>query len=70
MRLARALLDPGDPNLEDDPQFGVTRALIGAFVRHDEPHPTDPTIRPPWQSLEHAYVMQPGETVLPAPPIR
>ena len=68
--LISQVYDPEDPNLEDDPQFGVTRALVGAFVRHDEPHPPDPTIRPPWHSLDHTYVMQPGETVLPAPPIK
>jgi catechol 1,2-dioxygenase len=68
--LVSQVYDPEDPNLEDDPQFGVTRALIGAFVRHDEPHPTDPSVRLPWRSLEHTYVMQPGETVLPQPPIK
>ena len=68
--LISQVYDPDDPNLEDDPQFGVTEALIGAFVRHEEPHPTDPSVRPPWHSLEHTYVMQEGETVLPAPPIK
>jgi catechol 1,2-dioxygenase len=68
--LISQVYDPDDPNLDGDPQFGVTKALIGAFVRHDEPHPTDASIRPPWHSLEHTYVMQEGETVLPQPPIR
>ncbi len=68
--LISQVYDPTDPNLEDDPQFGVTRALIGAFVQHDGPHPTDPTIRPPWHSLDHTYRMQPGDTVLPVPPIK
>lgn len=68
--LISQVYDPNDANLEDDPQFGVTEALIGAFVRHDEPHPTDPSIRPPWHALEHTYQMQEGETVLPVPPIK
>ncbi len=68
--LISQVYDPDDPNLENDPQFGVTEALIGAFVRHDEPHPTDASIRAPWHALEHTYVMQEGETVLPQPPIR
>ncbi len=67
--LISQVYDPRDPNLEDDPQFGVTKALIGAFVRHDEPHPADASIRPPWHAVEHTYVMQEGETVLPVPPI-
>ena len=68
--LISQLYDPSDPNLEDDPQFAVTRALVGAFVRHHEPHPSDPSISTPWHALDHTYVMQPGETVLPVPPIK
>ncbi len=68
--LISQLYDPADPNLEEDPQFGVTEATIGAFVRHDEPHPADPAIPRPWHSLDHAYVMAPGETKLPDPPIK
>ena len=61
--------DPADPNLDSDAQFGVTRALLGDYVRHDEPHPHDPSLAAPWYSLDHTYVMERGETVLPAPPI-
>ncbi len=68
--LISQVYDARDPTLEDDPQFGVTKALIGAFARHDEPHPSDASIRPPWHSLAHTYVMQEGETVLPQPPIK
>jgi catechol 1,2-dioxygenase len=68
--LISQVYDPTDPDLENDPQFGVTRALIGAFVRHEEPNPCDPTIRLPWHSLDHTYAMQLGETVLPVPPIK
>ncbi len=62
--------DPEDPHIDSDVQFGVTRALIGNFVRHDTPHPTDATAGAPWYSLDHTYAMERGETVLPRPPIR
>lgn len=68
--LISQVYDPADPNLADDPQFGVTEATIGAFVRHDEPHPADASLFRPWWSLDHTYVMQPGETKLPEPPIQ
>jgi catechol 1,2-dioxygenase len=68
--LISQVYDPGDPNIDTDPQFGVTRALLGDYRRHEEFHPSEPHIRPPWYSLDHTYVMQPGETKLPAPPIK
>ena len=58
-----------DPNLETDVQFGVTRALIGKYVRHDsEPAPAR-DVKAPWYSLEHQFVIEPGEAKLPRPPI-
>lgn len=68
--LISQVYDPADPNLESDAQFGVTRALIGNFVRHDEPHPTEAGIAAPWYSLDHVYRMEAGEAVLPRPPIK
>jgi catechol 1,2-dioxygenase len=68
--LISQVYDPADHNLEDDPQFGVTGALIGAFVRHGEPHPSDPSIGLPWHALDHTYVIEPGEAKLPEPPIK
>ena len=59
-----------DPNLESDVQFGVTRALVGRFERHDEPHPDAPDVSPPWYSLDYTFVMEPGEARLPRPPIK
>jgi catechol 1,2-dioxygenase len=58
-----------DPRLGSDVQFGVTRALIGRFVRHDEPHPSDPVLQPPWYTLDHTFTMEPGEATMPRPPI-
>jgi catechol 1,2-dioxygenase len=59
-----------DPNLETDVQFGVTRALIGKFDRHDEPHPSEPDVELPWYSLDYTFVMERGEARLPKPPIK
>jgi hydroxyquinol 1,2-dioxygenase len=51
-----------DPNLETDVQFGVTEALIGHYVRHDDgPEP--------WYSLDHTFIVDRGEAKLPRPPI-
>jgi len=58
-----------DPYLETDSQFGVTRALIGSYVKHvSEPAPA-PDVRGPWYSLEHTFVLERGESWLPKPPI-
>jgi len=47
-----------DPNLETDSQFGVTRSLIGHYVRDGEGY-----------TLEHRFVIEPGEAKLPRAPI-
>ena len=58
-----------DKNLETDVQFGVTHALIGKYVRHEnEPAPA-PDVKGPWYSLDHNFVIEPGEAKLPRPPI-
>ncbi|HKA73399.1 MAG TPA: dioxygenase [Xanthobacteraceae bacterium] len=58
-----------DPYLETDVQFGVTRHLIGDYVRHDnEPAPA-PDVSGPWYSLQHTFVMEGGPSRLPKPPI-
>ena len=49
-----------DENLESDPVFGVTRPLIGHFRMN-----ADRTAA----TLQHDFVLQPGETVFPKPPI-
>ena len=68
--LISQVYDPADPNIESDAQFGVTRALIGQFVRHDEPHPAARDVAVPWYSLDHTYRLEAGEAVLPRPPIK
>ena len=59
-----------DPRLETDVQFGVTRALVGRFERHDRPHPTEPGIEAPWYTLDYTFTLEPGEARLPRPPIK
>ena len=61
---------PDDPHIDDDVQFGVTRNLIGNLIRHDEPAPGPLEGESPWYSLEHTFVMEPGEATLPPPPIK
>lgn len=68
--LISQVYDSTDPYIDSDVQFGVTDKTTGTYVRHDEPHPDDPSIPVPWYSLDYVYVMEPGETVLPRPPIK
>jgi protocatechuate 3,4-dioxygenase beta subunit len=60
-----------DKHLESDVVFGVTRDLIGHYLRHDadETLPA-PDVQPPWYTLEYSLCMQPGEAKRPVPPIR
>ena len=63
------LYSSDDPNLETDVQFAVTRALVGQYVAHDsEPAPV-PDVKGRWYSLEHTFVVAPGDDALPPPPI-
>ena len=57
-----------DDKLETDVQFGVTRALIGDYVRHDGPAPA-PDVKGEWYSLDQTFVMEAGQAKLPKPPI-
>lgn len=59
-----------DPGLTSDPQFGVTKALVAHFERHDTPHPDEPDAGVPWYSLDYTFAMEPGEAVLPRAPIK
>src|SRR6266850_3548080 len=58
-----------DENLETDVQFGVTRALIGNYVRHEKEPAPAADVKGPWYSLDHNFVIEPGEAKLPRPPI-
>jgi catechol 1,2-dioxygenase len=57
-----------DEHLDSDVVFGVTRSLIGDYRRHDRP--SELGMQEPWYSIEYTFVMEPGESVLPEPPIK
>jgi catechol 1,2-dioxygenase len=52
--IASQVYDPEDPHLETDSQFGVTKALIGNFVKDGEGY-----------CLEFTFVIEPGEARRP-----
>jgi hydroxyquinol 1,2-dioxygenase len=54
-----------DPLLETDSQFGVTRALVGHYLLHEGEAAPAPDVTGEWYSLEHTFVMRPGESWLP-----
>lgn len=58
-----------DEYLGSDVVFGVTRALIGNYRRHDAGTPPAPDVKPPWYTLDYKFVMEAGEAKLPKPPI-
>jgi protocatechuate 3,4-dioxygenase beta subunit len=59
-----------DEHLESDVVFGVTRALIGDYRRHDGGTPPAGGVTAPWYTLNHRFVMEAGDAVLPVPPIK
>jgi catechol 1,2-dioxygenase len=60
---------PDDEHIDSDVQFGVTRALIGDYVRHDEPS-AEHGFAAPWYSLDQRFVLEEGEARRPLAPIR
>ena len=66
--LISQIYSPYDPKLETDVQFGVTRALIGDYRKHDGKAPAA-DVTGDWYSLAQTFVMEPGEARLPKPPI-
>jgi protocatechuate 3,4-dioxygenase beta subunit len=60
---------PDDEHIDSDVQFGVTRALLGDYVRHDEPS-AELGFAAPWYSLDQHFVLERGEARRPVAPIR
>ena len=55
-----------DKFIDSDVQFGVTRKLIGNYVRHEnEPAPA-PDVKGPWYSLDYTFTMERGHDETPA----
>ncbi|MEI9925600.1 MAG: dioxygenase [Bradyrhizobium sp.] len=67
--LVSQIYSPDDPHLETDVQFGVTRALIGDYERHDESS-SELGFAAPWYSLDQRLTLEPGEARRPMAPIR
>jgi len=59
-----------DQYLKSDVVFGVTRALIGNYERHDSGAPPASGVEAPWYTLNYTFVMEAGEAKLPIPPIK
>jgi len=59
----------GDPRLDTDVQFGVTKALIGNYVRHENEKAPADDVTGPWYSFEYTFAMENGEAKLPRAPI-
>jgi hypothetical protein len=51
------------------PAHGVTRAQVGRYVLHEDRPAPEPDVRGRWFSLEHTFVIVPGDDSLPPPPI-
>ena len=64
-------MTPGndDKNLETDVQFGVTAAVVGDYVRHENDPAPAADVKGAWYSLDHTFVIEPGDSMLPRPPI-
>ncbi len=67
--IASQVYPSDDPHLESDSQFGVTRALVADYVRHDSGPAPAPDVTGPWYSLAFDFVIEPGEAVRPHAPI-
>jgi hydroxyquinol 1,2-dioxygenase len=57
-----------DANLETDSQFGVTEALIGHYVCHEDEAPAA-DVKGAWYSLDFTFGIEPGIAKWPRPPI-
>ena len=60
---------PDDEHIDSDVQFGVTRALIGDYVRHEQPS-VEFGFAAPWYSLDRHFALEPGEARRPMAPVR
>ena len=60
--LISQVYDPADPHIRSDVQFGVTRRLVGNYAHHDNEPPPAPDVTGPWYSLDHTFVMEPGQS--------
>lgn len=67
--IASQLYSHDDPKLDSDAQFGVTKALVVTHIEHEDLPAPDPDVTGKWYSVEHVFVLEPGESWLPTPPV-
>lgn len=67
--IASQVYVPDDQYLETDSQFGVTKALIGDFVRHENERAPAADVTGAWYSLDHSFTLEAGDAQLPRAPI-
>ena len=60
---------PEDPHIQTDVQFGVTKALLGNYVRHNTGSPPAPGVKAPWYTLDYTFKIDTGTAHLPLAPI-
>jgi catechol 1,2-dioxygenase len=60
----------GDQYIETDVVFGVTQQLIGDYQLHETGAPPAADVAGSWYTFTYDFVMEPGESVLPQPPIK
>jgi protocatechuate 3,4-dioxygenase beta subunit len=66
--LISQIYSPDDEHIDSDVQFGVTRSLIGNYIRHDEVSPEWGFVAP-WYSLDQRFILEPGDARRPVAPV-
>ncbi len=61
---------PGVKYIDCDVVFGVTKALIGEYKKHEDGAPPAPGVKAPWYTLDYTFHVEAGESGLPQPPIK
>ncbi len=56
--------------IDCDVVFGVTKALIGDYKKHESGTPPAPDVTAPWYTLDYTFHVEPGDSGLPQPPIK
>ncbi len=56
--------------LDSDVVFGVTRALVGDYRKHESGQPPAADVKAPWYTLDYTFHVEPGDSSLPTPPIK
>lgn len=67
--IASQVYPSDDPHLESDSQYGVTRALVADYVRHESGPAPAPDVIGPWYSVEFGFTIEAGEAGRPRAPI-